>query len=732
MRPLQQAWRRARRRRAMIDLLLGLPWAFAAAMIALRVWGFDAACVAGTVCALLCATVATARARRLDTRWLQRRLDASGASQDSADLLFAAPSALNPLQQRQRARVLDHLQRAMPDLRPRWPRAALLGSGIAALLIATLALGWPTHRGTTAAPATPVHPPQGDGSSLQLQSTRLRVQAPAYTGQSARIQNSLDAKVAADSALAWSLRFDRTPRKAWLQFHDGRRLPLGEQDGLWQAQDIARTAVLYRVVTEPALAHTRLYRLDVVPDRAPSVRVIEPADSLVLATPGQRRWALRFEASDDHGVAAQATLVVTVTQGSGENITFVRRNVSLSGSGSATARRFAHVLDLSALGAQPGNDVIAQLEVRDNHAPTAQTGRSNSVILRLPSAEAVLGAELEGRIKKTMPAYFRSQRQIIIDAEALIAQQRQLDADTFVKRSDAIGVDQRLLRLRYGQFLGEESEGAPKPPPTDDLPTSDVPDNEATQAHDSAHAHDHDHDHDQGQAPAPPTGAHDDHDHGAADGSGNAPVFGRADNVLAEYGHTHDHAEAATLLDPQTRATLKAALDQMWSSEGELRQGRPLQALPYANKALALIKQVQQAERIYLARVGPELPPIDEGRRLGGDRSGLASRVLPLAANSAPDPAIVDAWQRLDDRGGEADLDALAAWQQRHAAHLPDALDLAAAIEQLRLTPGCIDCRQRLRAQLWRALQRPVPQPMRRPAPDAAGQRYLDALETSP
>ena len=353
-------------------------------------------------------------------------------------------------------------------------------------------------------------------------------------------------------------------------------------------------------------------------------------------------------------------------------------------------RGVSPTLDLAALGAQPGNDVIAQLEVRDNHAPTPQTGRSSSVILRLPSAEVALGAELEGRIKKTLPAYFRSQRQIIIDAEALIRQRRSLAAEDFVKRSDAIGVDQRILRLRYGQFLGEESEGAPKPPPTSDLPTSDAP---------TADSHDDEHDHDHGAE----AGAHDahGHDHGGKASNADAPpVFGSATDVLSEYGHTHDHAEAATLLDPQTRATLKAALDQMWSAEGELRQGRPEQALPFAYKALGFIKQVQQAERIYLARVGPELPPIDEGRRLGGDRAGLASRELPLAARTPPDPAIVEAWQRLGDDTSVPDLDALASWQQRNAAYLPDALDLAAAIEQLRIEPGCRDCRQRLRAQL--------------------------------
>ncbi|HFF6000470.1 TPA: hypothetical protein ACGCGS_000944 [Stenotrophomonas maltophilia] len=721
MNTLQHAWQRARRRRALITLLLGLPWALAAAVLALRLAGFDIACVVGTVSLLTCAVFVTARARQLDRQWLQRQLDGSGASEDSADLLFADTTTLNPLQQRQRVHVLAMLEHAMPELRPRWPRGALALYWIAGLAIVVLAFGWPLSSPGSVPVRTPTPGSAAAAGPLRLQSTRLRIDAPAYTGQATLTQNALDAKVAADSRLSWSLRFDRAPDKAWLQFHDGRRLALSEREGQWQAQDVARMPLLYRVVSEPALAETRLHRLDVVADRAPSVRVLEPTASLVLGTPGQRQWALRFEASDDYGVAAQATLSITTTQGSGENITFVKRSVTLAGSGEATARRFAHTLDLAALGAQPGNDVIAQLEVRDNHAPTPQTGRSSSLILRLPSAEVALGAELEGRIKKTLPAYFRSQRQIIIDAEALIRQRRSLAAEDFVKRSDAIGVDQRILRLRYGQFLGEESEGAAKPPPTSDLPTSDAP---------TADGHNDDHGHDHGAQ----AGAQDDHghDHGSTANADIPPVFGSETDVLSEYGHTHDHAEATTLLDPQTRATLKAALDQMWSAEGELRQGRPEQALPFAYKALGFIKQVQQAERIYLARVGPELPPIDESRRLGGDRAGLASRELPLAARTPPDPAIVEAWQRLGEDNGAPDLDALAAWQQRNAAYLPDALDLAAAIEQLRIEPDCGDCRQRLRAQLWRALQRPLPQAMRRSAADAMGQRYLDALEAQP
>jgi hypothetical protein len=205
-------------------------------------------------------------------------------------------------------------------------------------------------------------------------------------------------------------------------------------------------------------------------------------------------------------------------------------------------------------------------------------------------------------------------------------------------------------------------------------------------------------------------------------------VFGSATDVLSEYGHTHDHAEAATLLDPQTRAILKAALDQMWQSEGHLRQGHPDLALPYAYKALGFIKQVQQAERIYLARVGSVLPPIDLGRRMTGKREGLGNRALQPSTRPPPERFISDAWQALAQADGAVDLDALSRWLDAHPQAVPDPLDVLAAIDEVRQQPDCQACRQRLRAQLWPALQRPPGPPARRDAADAGGRRYLDAL----
>ncbi|MFZ6694621.1 hypothetical protein ACO0J1_02430 [Stenotrophomonas acidaminiphila] len=693
--------RGARRRLLLITLAGGVPLALALGVLALRVAGFDAGSVVLTLALLAVAAFATWRARRLDARWLVARLDQQPRLEDSADLLFAAPQALNPLQQRQRARIEQRLRTAPPDLRPRWPWPRLLACIGTALLVAGGAVLWPRATGVAPpgrnderpAAATAARPPA-------LRGTRLEVTPPAYTGQPALAGEILDARALQGSHLRWQLRLSPQPQQVWLQFHDGRRLPLQREGDYWQASQTLQRSGLYRIVAEPALAGAgRAWRLQVVPDRPPQVKVIEPAQTLTRAAPRQRRWALRFEASDDFGVAADAVLELTSAKGSGENIDFQQRRITLAGSGPASARRFAYDVDLDALGVGAGDEVVARLGVRDNRAPQPQEARSPSLILRLPSAQEVQTSDLEGAIKKVMPAYFRSQRQIIIDAEALLKQRGALDADTFTRRADAIGVDQRILRLRYGQFLGEEAEGGAKPPPTADAPAG-------------AHADDDGHD----------------HDHGAAGNEGDAAAFGSATDVLAEYGHTHDHAEAATLLDPQTRAILKAALDQMWQSEGALRQGHPDKALPYAYKALGFIKQVQQAERVYLARVGPELPPIDMARRMGGKRDGLGNRDLRLPRRAAGDTTPVDAWRALATAGAAVDLDAVSRWLEAHPQAVPDPLDIAAAIDALRQQPDCDACRQRLRDQLWPALPRAPGPPARREAADAMGRRYLDAL----
>jgi hypothetical protein len=172
----------------------------------------------------------------------------------------------------------------------------------------------------------------------------------------------------------------------------------------------------------------------------------------------------------------------------------------------------------------------------------------------------------------------------------------------------------------------------------------------------------------------------------------------------------------------------------MWQSELNLRQGHPDLALPYAYRALKFIKQVQQASRIYLSRVGPELPPIEEGRRLGGDRTGLARRADALAAATAPDPTLANLWNALEEtpsapaRSETVDFTELERWLRDHESQTADPLAFAAVIESLRADPGCVQCRRDLRALLWPLLPRPPTAVDRRDDGGEVGRRYFDAL----
>lgn len=740
---LRQALRAARRRVGLDCALTGLPLVLAIVALAWRLGGAGWAAACALVALALLAVVVVRALRRCDPAWLAARLDAARADMDdSSALLYAREDTLGPLQRLQRARLHERLrQRPPPDLRPAWSRRRLAIAWCAGALIAAAALAWPHAPRTPGAPAASREAGAAP-EAPRLRSTLLQVQPPAYTGLEAQALRALDAKAPEGARLVWRLRIAPAPAAAALEFLDGTRLPLAREGDDWVARHRLRASQLYRLRIDGDDAPAPLHRLDAIADRPPQVRLLAPETTLQLRAEGQRQWRLVFEAEDDYGVAAQARLRIVRTEGSGENQTFHEHARTLAGRGEARLRRFETVLDIAAFGLQPGEDLVASLEVRDVREPEPQTGRSASAILRWPPPAPPDADGLDGLARQVLPAYFRSQRQIVIDAEALLAERPRLQPERFLARSDALGVDQRLLRLRYGQFLGEEAEGAARAPSADaEAPPPPRPrvspggifadGSDAVEAPaEDAHEHEAGHDHDD---------AHDDHAHEGADHAGHdhpdpAPadgVFGREDGVVAAFGHLHDLPEAATLLDPQTREILRSALREMWQSELHLRQGDPAAALPYANRALGFIKQVQEADRIYLPRLGAQLPPIDESRRLSGDRDGLAPRALPPLRAAAADAVLQEAWTGLAD--AQADpapvLAAVEAWAARERARVQDPLAVVAAIDAVRQDPACTDCREALRGLLWQAMRRPAGGVAPRPAADAAGARYLRALQ---
>jgi hypothetical protein len=172
---------------------------------------------------------------------------------------------------------------------------------------------------------------------------------------------------------------------------------------------------------------------------------------------------------------------------------------------------------------------------------------------------------------------------------------------------------------------------------------------------------------------------------------------------------------------------LKKALDAMWEAELNLRSGRPEAALPFENKALDFIKQVQQASRIYLPRIGSTQPPIDMARRMTGKREGIVGGGAKLTPFAIEDAVPATAWRALAAPGA-IDVDGLEQWVRANSARIRDPLTVLAAIDALRSDPRSRALRTRLREQIWTVLTRPPAQVRRRHDGGELGRRYLQGL----
>ncbi len=217
-------------------------------------------------------------------------------------------------------------------------------------------------------------------------------------------------------------------------------------------------------------------------------------------------------------------------------------------------------------------------------------------------------------------------------------------------RSERIGDDQAQLRRRYGQFLGEEStlfgEEAAKAPRAAEKPAEE----EGHEGHDHA------------------PGGHD-HDHGEPN-QRKGGIVNETQQILATYGHAHDEAENATMYDEGTKKVLRRALVAMWDAEKSLRAITPKSALAPEHKALEAIKELQQAERIYLHKTAFTPPPIKEEKRMTGEMDGAASYRRTQAEQAAALPE--ELRTLVQALSGEAALPAL--WMrtaQRLGAHAP-------------------------------------------------------------
>jgi len=433
------------------------------AVVAARVLALTPALPALAVAALVLVVAHWSRPR-VDAAVLARHLNRTlPAVEESADLLAVPLDELSPLERLQRARVEARLGRLteLPALPARALKAAVW-YGAAVSLVAALGLWWnPVRAGIPRPGTTGSSPGALAGGPPRITGVDVVVRPPNYTRHRERSTHDWDLDVEQDGQMTWRVRTDRPAQSVFLLTTEGdtvRCAPHGQ--GECEARAVPVHSLLYQAVVQDrgAAAASDFHRVTVIPDEPPTLTVVRPEPRTEIAYGAPLTVPIEVLAADDYAVAA-AHLVATVTTGAGEAVKF--RELTLNFESSAP-RPAAHglllrrTLDLHALGLAPGDELYFHVVASDNRAPHPNEAHSDTYFIVLTDTAQVTVADVSGLAVNGSPEYVRSERQIIIDTEKLLADETRITPQEFKNRSESIGFDQGTLRDRFAEIAGQE------------------------------------------------------------------------------------------------------------------------------------------------------------------------------------------------------------------------------------------------------------------------------------
>lgn len=478
---------------------------------------------------------------------------------------------------------------------------------------------------------------------IQLEEMTIRVSPPDYTGlASLTIEN--DIRMPEGSRVSWDFNFSDVPKRAYLHFANEDSLNLIKNGSVESIQLVGLDQGFYWVqyFDGSQLQRTPYYKIEVVPDKPPEVSIegIPQYQEIPFST--DARLSFKANMKDEYGLS-EAYVVATVTKGEGESVKF--REEKLVFEQAIEGKQLEEVMTFSAaqFDMEPGNELYFYLEAVDNKRPTGQINRTETYFFVLEDTTDVEFSLAGGLGVDLMPEYFRSQRQIIIDTEKLLAEREEISDSEFKARSNELGFDQKSLRLKYGQFLGEEAESGIAI--ESEIDAEDVEKLDAEQNPRRVRDQE-DHDHKPGENVLEEFG----HNHDHEDEAGQLMDKGteqktEAEKAIEEISHNHDDAETATFYEVSLKTKLKTALSEMWDAELYLRLYEPDKSLPYQYAALELLKEIKNHARIYVQRIGFDPPPITEdGKRLTGNLEEVrAQQFRESRVDSLDFPAIREA-----------------------------------------------------------------------------------------
>jgi hypothetical protein len=533
---------------------------------------------------LIVATLFT-KSRKLNEWDVSRFLNVTNPSlEESAQLVLKPETSLSFLERLQARKVeAELLTLKAPDPYKKQFTASLILLAITVIVsVALLKIPIKTTNGNSSVLTNSSINSTPEIVLLEIRNASITITPPAYTRKTVRQQVRFNLLAEEGAKVSWSLQTTVTAKDVKLIFNDGTTLPLAPDAKHlnWRTQRVIRTSGFYQVKLDDKLSE--LYRIEAIKDQKPNITIQSPKPTTTIEYPEPERVMLRANLADDYGISA-AYISATVSSGQGEAVKFKEQKLSFENfPAGGKDYHLQKLIDCKSLGMQQGDELYFFISATDNHN---QENRSDVYIITLKDTTDMMSMDGLVTALDIKPELFRSERQIIIETEQLLKDKATISVEEFKKKSNDLGTDQKLLRLRYGKFLGEET------------------DNEIGAEHD------------------------DHHEHENKTGSDNTS------EILDQYTHKHDNAEDATFFDAATKKQLKATLNEMWNAELKLRTFLPKEALPFEYKALRLLKDLQQKSRAYVPKTGFKSTPLKLDKRLTGDLSKITQ---PTSQQSIP------------------------------------------------------------------------------------------------
>jgi len=461
--------------------------------------------------------------------------------------------------------------------------------------------------------------------TLLLTQHEVLITPPGYTKLQSRQQNDLNVSAVEGSILRWQLAFTNTVDNVFIEFSDNQKLYFTkESQDFYSLEKSADYTSVYRLgilVNGVETLLPEVYTLTIVKDQKAKITIISPKKTITeIATQDHTDVLTQVKITDDYNVA-KVEILASIAKGSGESVKFRDQTFNFDSTDVIDGVDHYYInWQLEKLGMEPGDELYFTVKAWDNRQPTPQITRSITKIIRWLEDEdqAVM---FDGALLDFMPEYFKSQRQIIIETIELINDKTELTTEQFVEKSELLGIAQRELKEKYGQYLGDEVEDGGGSHAMSHEASEQVSSRVETVTNQDNHDESEEHHH-------APEHHHEEAGHHASDDfamKGFGTDKSGSSEVISQFGHNHEEADIGIMARQDPKALMKRSITNMWQAESHLMLSVPEKALPYEEEALKYLNMAKKAERIYVKRLGFEPPPVTEQRRYQGDLDDILS-----------------------------------------------------------------------------------------------------------